>query len=110
MGKVSHTPGPWLLDGNVIYALDETKTTNRFSAQVQGGYVRRDTRGRGNDVRTPYPEIAANFRVMRAAPEMLEALIDARRELEEYELERSGEAYNNPALNAAIAKATGEAE
>lgn len=69
-----HTPGPWLLDANVVYALDDTKTVNRFSAQIHGGYVRRDTRGRGNDVRTPYPEIAANFRLIAAAPEMLEAL------------------------------------
>lgn len=51
----------------------------------------------------------ANARLIAAAPDLLEALIDARQQLEAYEQERTGERYNDPSINAAIAKATGGA-
>ena len=40
--------------------------------------------------------------------DLFEALIAARAELEAYEADATGEHYNNPSLNAAIAKAVGE--
>ena len=49
----------------------------------------------------------AKTRVRDAAPYLLAALIEAREQLEAYELERSGEKYNSVQINAAIAKATG---
>ena len=51
---------------------------------------------------------AADARLIAAAPELLEALIDARKQLEAYEEALNGEDYNSPRINAAIAKATGE--
>lgn len=42
----------------------------------------------------------------KARTAMLEALKEARHQLEEYELERSGETYNSPQINAAITQAT----
>lgn len=49
----------------------------------------------------------ADGRLMAAAPELLAELIEARRQLREYELEASGECYNRPSQNAAIDKALG---
>jgi len=49
----------------------------------------------------------ANARLIAAAPELLEALIEARSQLEEYELAASGEHYNSLQINAAIARALG---
>ena len=40
--------------------------------------------------------------------DMLGALLECRKELEECEAELSGEGYNNPTLNDIIARATGE--
>uniref|UniRef100_A0A6M3LN85 Uncharacterized protein n=1 Tax=viral metagenome TaxID=1070528 RepID=A0A6M3LN85_9ZZZZ len=45
-----------------------------------------------------------------AFPDLLEALKEARSQLEAYELERSGEAYNSLQINAAIALATGASQ
>lgn len=50
----------------------------------------------------------ARRRLAEAAPELLEALLDARKQLEQYEEALNGEDYNSPRINAAIAKATGE--
>lgn len=50
-------------------------------------------------------EAIANAHLISAAPELLEALIEARSQLEAYESERTGEHYNNLQINAAIAKA-----
>jgi hypothetical protein len=41
----------------------------------------------------------------KAGPVLLEALIDARQQLEDYELQRTGDRYNDPDINAAIAQA-----
>jgi hypothetical protein len=65
-----HTPGPWLIDGTTVYALNGEET-NRFTCQVQGGHVafRFD-----KAVRTSTFEREANARLIAAAPELLEAL------------------------------------
>jgi len=76
--SAQHTPGPWRLsDGNAssfVYALDETGGVNRFSCLVQGGY---SYCGRTHKDRTLESEIAANARLIAAAPELLDALEDA---------------------------------
>ena len=46
--------------------------------------------------------------LIAAAPALLEALEDARAQLEEYERERTGEHFNDTRINAAIAAAKGE--
>ncbi|MGX7706348.1 hypothetical protein [Methylobacterium sp. Gmos1] len=43
--------------------------------------------------------------LLAAAPDLLQALIDARSQLECYESERTGEAFNDTRINAAIDKA-----
>jgi hypothetical protein len=74
---MTHTPGPWLLTpSGTVYALDETGSCNRFSARVDGGWTWRGTgmfSGACSD-RTSNAEIAANARLIAAAPELLEAL------------------------------------
>lgn len=47
-------------------------------------------------------------RLIASAPELLEALINARKELEDICADNGLDLYNNLTLNAAIAKATGE--
>lgn len=53
-------------------------------------------------------ENQANALLWSAAPELLEALLDARAQLEAYEEELSGECFNDTRINRAIAKATGK--
>lgn len=60
MTETKHTPGPWMLDGLTVYALND-KGWNIFASLVQ-------------DPNTPRSELLANARLMRAAPDMLEAL------------------------------------
>lgn len=68
MSKSKHTPGPWLVAGSTVYALnDEQFPANRFSAQVSSGWVDEVQRISNN-------EIMANARLMGAAPDLLEAL------------------------------------
>jgi hypothetical protein len=84
-----HTPGPWLVEGRTVYALNDDGY-NRFSALVQ-------------DAHTPGDELEANARLIAAAPELLEfALLF---------LERNGadETWMTAQARAAIAKARGEA-
>jgi len=68
-----HTPSPWIVAGNTVYALDETDRVNRFSAHVQGGYVVDNPDVRPVK-RTSPEELAANARLIAAAPDMLVAL------------------------------------
>lgn len=53
-------------------------------------------------------EDRANANLIAAAPELYEALVEAIDELECYEVDASGELYNNPRFNAILAKARGE--
>lgn len=64
-----HTPGPWLTEGNFVYALNgEGKhAVNRFHASIQGGYTSEDTR-------TTIAETEANAKLIAAAPDLLAAM------------------------------------
>ena len=72
MSTPKHTPGPWLRDGNTIYALMHDGWRkgvelfrNRFFAQVH------------SDVSCDAEEAIANASLMSAAPIMLQALKEA---------------------------------
>ena len=69
-----HTPQEWLRDGTTVYALN-VEGTNRFSAQVQGGWA---TSGRN---RTEASELEANARLIAAAPELLALLDESKRSI-----------------------------
>lgn len=94
-----HTPGPWIIDGQLIYALDETGRVNRFTASVQGGWITR----RGE--RVSETELNANARLIAAAPDLLAALRAAMHVLEYTQVTDSAVARYEQA-RAAIAKAT----
>ena len=95
-----HTPGPWLLSGNTIYALmhagrrkGDEQFKNRFSAYVQA------------DRECPDDEHEANARLIATAPELLEALKACVLWMDT-NYERSEAAHR--AARAAIAKAEGK--
>lgn len=67
MSNQGFTPGPWLLSGRTVYALND-EGFNRFSSLVQ-------------DAHTPGDELEANARLMAAAPELLKALEEAVKDL-----------------------------
>lgn len=85
------TPGPWMLSGRTVYALND-QGFNRFSAQVQ-------------DAHTSAVELEANARLIAAAPELLEALEALTANYADVE---PGGSKNVDKARAAIAKATGE--
>ncbi len=105
-----HTPGPWTPEFGEAY---------RVRAQQDGGQVAIMTNLKGRDGlagRRNGDEVAANARLIAAAPELLEA---AKLVLEWYEAEdnHSGTDFyqrmqmcrdSEDAIRAAIAKATGE--
>ena len=68
-GETPWTPGPWLLDGKLVYALNDEQTANRFSCQMQGGYA---FYGFNNSRKTKPDELLANARLIAAAPELAE--------------------------------------
>lgn len=83
-----HTPGPWLVEGRTVYALNDDGY-NRFSALVQ-------------DAHTPGDELEANARLIAAAPDLLEALQSSKSLMESVGMQSSDE-YQQ--ASAAIAKA-----
>ena len=92
------TQQDWQLSGTTVYAVN-LEGTNRFSAQVQGGWA---TDGR---LRTDPEELAANARLIAAAPELLKALKIAVRQ-NSHDMMMTGEELR--VCESAIAKATGE--
>ncbi|MHC3750731.1 hypothetical protein ACYKDZ_17825 [Stutzerimonas stutzeri] len=97
-----HTPGPWLVEGRTVYALNDDGY-NRFSALVQ-------------DAHTPGDELEANARLIAAAPDLLEAAELALEVAEGWIHDQldgtgiAGEALGKlDSVRAAIAKARGEA-
>ena len=65
---MTHTPGPWKVDGSFVYALEPAKWLgnstfqNRFWASVQAPSS------------TPSDEIYANAHLIASAPDLLDAL------------------------------------
>lgn len=69
------TPGPWLIDGNLVYALSESGA-NVFWLGVNPGY-------KSKDERTSLDEILANIQHIAAAnPAVILALCERLREAE----------------------------
>lgn len=68
-GPFGTTPGEWLRSGNLVYALDERGTANRFSVRVEGGY---EINFRRDPVRTDDAEVKSNARAIAQVPAMLE--------------------------------------
>lgn len=96
-----HTPGPWLTEGNLIYALDETGRVDRFCARVF-----QPSRIRASSPRTPDAELQANVSLITAAPDLLEALETAV-EWDSHDSKGVPAVWLESAL-AAIAKARGQ--
>lgn len=97
--SAGHTPGPHWVGGSIY---------DGYAACVVGqvavdGAADRETRTLAQVRSLPDATLYA------AAPDLLEALLEARTQLEGYEEERIGERYNDVRINAAIAKATGAA-
>ncbi len=95
----AHTPAPWFVSssGHSVYALHGEPPRTRFSALPQAG--RRDD--------ASADELAANARLMAAAPDMLTALRRASLALA-FAAESSAAMQDDyEAVSAAIAKATG---
>jgi hypothetical protein len=91
------TPGPWNIASDIY--------DNRIGIGSQSGVVVSAPRVPGA---LPGVRGIANARLIAAAPDMLAALIEARKQLELYEQHATGEHFNDTQINAAIAKATGE--
>lgn len=90
--KTSHTPGPWSIQGDKII----NEETIQYIADI-----RRD----GEDD----PEAQANARLIAAAPELLEALLNAQQDLTDTgTLSRETIAMFAPAIAKATAPATKE--
>lgn len=101
-----HTPGPWaahksqsVLGGNVYYISQQEGApyTPNYSDVCQ------TVEGEQEEIQL------SNANLIAAAPELLEALKNARAELEEIALSEGGDPYNNPEMNEAINKAEGKA-
>lgn len=97
MSEFKGTPGPWVVD---LYGVDA-----RWNIDATSGESVAITNQLACD--NDWAIRDANTRLISAAPELLLELISARKELEMYEGELTGEVYNNPAINAAINKALG---
>lgn len=70
MPEFKGTPGPWMLSGKTVYALNGDGY-NRFSALIQDAYTKDE-------------ELQANAQLIAAAPELLEALQSIEMRLDAY--------------------------
>lgn len=104
---MTHSPGPWFVEGTSVYSLDETGSVNRFYAGLQGGYAVAGTRAVKGDKTSP-EEMAANARLISAAPDLLASLQEALHGLAHNQITEKGVARYQRALDA-IAKATATA-
>ncbi|PWU30686.1 hypothetical protein DK254_00070 [Pseudomonas sp. RW407] len=102
---MSHTPGPWFVNGHERY-------TKYVEARIGGGLLQ-EVAACGPTERQEQQE--ANARLIAAAPDLLEALIDAEKKLciAEHLLDLGEDdsiAFESEILyaRAAIAKATGQ--
>lgn len=97
---IKHTPGPWKYGPRINNFIDIEHSQRDVKGAITLSLCRVQAR------QSWINEAKANAFLIAAAPELLEALIEARKELELYAKD-DGEYYNNPKLNDAIAKATG---
>jgi len=88
-----HTPGPW-------------NVTGLYVREQDGGLVA-SINDLWHDQKTPKAEMAANARLIAAAPELLAALEDTKLWLES---DDAGDKVVVAKINAAIARATGAAQ
>lgn len=105
MSAAKHTPGPWLREGNTVYALMHfgfRKGVEQFKNRFWAGVYK--------DREVSEEEREANAILIAAAPELLEALQMGYAETMDYIRLNNLGAENNHWLvlaRAAIAKATG---
>lgn len=102
MSERKWTPGPW------------TSVDHSWSdSGIYGGGRRiaglsiRDEATEENEA-TLTKEMTANATLIAAAPDLYRALEEAKHLLELYEQDATGEAFNSPLINNALAKARGE--
>jgi hypothetical protein len=103
MSETKFTPGPWRVvhsDGEV-YVRDV------------GGLIAKGAKPHlweGQDARftEELGQYVANAALIAASPDLYAALVKAKSDLEWYEQRITGESYNSPSINAALAKARGE--
>jgi len=95
-----HTPGPWCIEGKADggFLISEGVNSYGDGPERYVGVIKADRTGELRE---------ADVRLIAAAPDLLEALIEAREMLREYEAAATGEHFNSLKINAAIAKATG---
>lgn len=96
MSQAKHTPGPWVVDGDVIRGDQQRNGSISVASML--------------DVSYPYGRRAgeskhANARLIAAAPELLDALVEAASGYSEFS---EGDCEILRKCRAAIAKATGE--
>ena len=112
MSAPQFTPGPWLLDGQTAYALDESGNCNRFSVRPQGGFVFRSASPDDDGTRTSEAELSADAYLIAAAPELYEAAERALESMECAGIVHIGDLFAGApvlaTLKAALAKARGE--
>lgn len=109
MSETKFTPGPWRCEG-----FEEHLGYDCMTAGVRSGPAVLDGRDYGQKSCHNMKEEArdvmmADAALIAAAPDLYAALMKAKAELEEYEQAATGGTYNSPLLNAALAKARGEA-
>lgn len=109
--KASHTPGPWLWDGNTLRPeqADPERSAVHSILDAEGGFG-----FLGSDWRQTLPELEADRRVIAAAPELLVALQRLHANMQAQDLDAQAKRPTEDdyqacmaAAAAAIAKATG---
>jgi hypothetical protein len=113
MTNAQHTPGPWQLGQPNLYFDGHTPIDSPF----HGGIVQVVTKMEDDDTRKE-AELAANARLIAAAPELLQGLLDALQEID-IEIEQRKHSGNDEHWedlesvsnrgHAAIANVTGQA-
>ena len=94
---MTHTPGPWTTQD---YYAEKSDWFDICAEHAENGII-------GSTYCQSYEQNRANAYLIAAAPDLLDALRSAQQQLEQYEQERTGETFNDPFINAAIAKAEG---
>lgn len=106
MSEFKGTPGPWVSHNSGVTTEAPVKPNRTHGYGCSNDFVCCLNDGEYHEY-SDGEEQVANARLIAASPELLEALIDARSQLEVYEREATGEAYNDLEINAAISRALG---